>query len=101
MNLPRAPLFQKLHATVVASDDGGYVLLGLGGPHEALFRDVAWSTETVYRETLRRAAEAGLSLYEGEPCYDVDTPEDLARLKAELLESPELAPRTARVLSVL
>lgn len=85
-------------ASIVASDDGGYVLLGLRGPYEALFREIRWSTGTVYAETVKAASEAGLSLHEGEPHYDVDTPEDLIRVRAELSESPEIAPRTAEVL---
>lgn len=85
-------------ASIVGSDDGGYVLLGLRGPHETLFHDIRWSTATVYRETVLRASEAGLSLQEGRPHYDVDTPEDLDRLREELLHKPELAPRTAKAI---
>lgn len=96
-----ARALETYDASIVGSDDGGYVLLGLGGPHEALFRDVSWSTGTVHRETVERAAEAAISLHEGEPFYDVDVPEDLARLRAELLEKPQLAPRTAGVLEKL
>lgn len=40
-------------AAIVGSTDGGYVFLGLKGPREALFRGIEWSTETVYRETVR------------------------------------------------
>jgi glycosyltransferase A (GT-A) superfamily protein (DUF2064 family) len=88
-------------ASIIASDDGGYVLLALRGPHEALFRGIRWSTEAVYRETVKAALEAGVSVHEGEPCYDVDTPEDLIRVRAELLERPKIAPRTAAVLEAL
>ena len=88
-------------ASIIGSDDGGYVLLGLRGPHEALFRDIGWSTRTVYRETLERGSEAGLSIYEARPHYDVDTPDDLDRLRRELLERPGLAPRTAEALEKL
>ena len=82
-------------AAIIGSDDGGYVLLGLRGPHKELFRDISWSTATVYRETAQKASEAGLSLYEGKLHYDVDIPEDLDRLRGELLDRPRLAPRTA------
>ncbi len=88
-------------ASIIASDDGSYVLLGLRGPHQALFRGIRWSTETVYHETVKAASEDGVSLHEGEPCYDVDTPEDLIRVRAELLERPEIAPRAAGVLGEL
>ncbi|MEW5310807.1 MAG: hypothetical protein WDW38_002568 [Sanguina aurantia] len=40
--------------------DGGYYLLGLKQPHACLFQDMQWSTDSVYSETARRAAAAGL-----------------------------------------
>lgn len=87
--------------SIVPSEDGGYVLIGLRSPYEALFRDVAWSTETVYRETMEKAQRAGLSVHEGAIHYDVDTPEDLARLKAELQEHPQLSPHAAELIRTL
>lgn len=84
--------------SIIQSIDGGYVLLGLRRPFEAVFSGIEWSTEDVYRQTLARAEEAGLSVYEGRPWYDVDEPEDLARLADELGARPELAPRTAAVI---
>ena len=37
--------------------DGGYYLLGLKSPLPDVFSDMAWSTETVFRETCRRLAD--------------------------------------------
>jgi rSAM/selenodomain-associated transferase 1 len=88
-------------ASVVGSDDGGYVVLGLRAPHEALFRGVAWSTDAVYEQTLAQARAAGLSVYEAAPHRDVDTPEDLERLRRELASAPRLAPHTAEALKGL
>jgi hypothetical protein len=48
-----------------------------------------------HRQTLERAEEPGLSVQEGDPWYDVDEPEDLARLREEVAERLYLAPRTA------
>jgi rSAM/selenodomain-associated transferase 1 len=81
--------------SIIRSTDGGYVLLGLRRPVEAVFREVDWSTGAVHRQTLVRAKEAGLSVHEGDPWYDVDKPEDLVRLREELVARPHLAPRTA------
>jgi len=81
--------------SIIPSTDGGYVLLGLRRPVAAVFRGVDWSTEAVHRQTLERAEEAGLSVHEGNPWYDVDEPEDLDRLRGELDARPHLAPRTA------
>lgn len=88
-------------AAIVGSADGGYVLLGLKEPHEALFQGIKWSTGTVHRETLQRARDLGLNVHEGEPHYDVDTPEDLRRLEEELAKNPETAPHTAKFLKGL
>jgi len=81
--------------SIIPSTDGGYVLLGLRRPVGAVFRGVDWSTEAVHRQTRARAEGEGLSVYEGEPWYDVDEPGDLERLREELGARPDLAPRTA------
>ncbi len=89
----------ELHdISIIPSTDGGYVLLGLRRPVEAVFRGVDWSTEAVHRQTLEKAGEAGLSVYEGDSWYDVDAPEDLVRLREEVAARPRLAPRTAEFL---
>jgi hypothetical protein len=63
--------------------DGGYYLLALRAPQPALFRDIAWSTAAVCRETLARAAAAGLRVHLLPTLCDVDTEEDLRRLGVE------------------
>jgi glycosyltransferase A (GT-A) superfamily protein (DUF2064 family) len=70
-------------------------------PVGAVFRGMDWSTEAVFRQTLRGAGGAGLSVYEVEPWYDVDEPGDLARLGEELGAYPGRAPRTADFLGGL
>lgn len=86
------------------SEDGGYYLAALKAPQEALFRDMVWSTGTVYRETRRRAAQAGLRLGEVERRWDLDTFDEVRRLWA-LLNDPETAgyarglPRTREALA--
>lgn len=80
-------------------DDGGYNVIGLPAPEPELFRDVAWSTPQVFETTVRRARAAGLPLTVLETAYDVDRPEDLARLAAD--PDLALAPRTAAVLAEL
>ena len=83
---------------IIPSADGGYVLIGFGRPREAVFAGIGWSTAGVYRQTLARAREAGLSVYEGEAWYDVDERRDLLRLEDELRARPDFAPRTAETL---
>jgi glycosyltransferase A (GT-A) superfamily protein (DUF2064 family) len=73
------------------ADDGGYYFLGLKAPHAAMFRDIAWSTETVADAT--RAREIGLDLIELAPWYDVD---DAASLGVLLRESAGYAAPATR-----
>ncbi len=54
------------------AQDGGYVLLGLKSPHEALFREISWSTPVVLDQTLRAARGQRLSVRLLEPLVDID-----------------------------
>jgi rSAM/selenodomain-associated transferase 1 len=78
------------------AEDGGYYLIGVRDDHVRLFEDVPWSTSAVLEITLGRARAAGLRTVCLSSCGDVDTPDDLARLRAALAELPCLAPATRR-----
>jgi rSAM/selenodomain-associated transferase 1 len=65
------------------TEDGGYALLGLRKPQPALFTDMAWSTPGVLAQTRERIAAGGLRLAELPLLWDVDRPEDVARLAQE------------------
>ncbi len=71
-------------AVLGSTSDGGYYLLGLKRAHAALFRDVAWSTDTVAATTCARAAEIGLELAHLPEWFDVDDGPSLKRLVASL-----------------
>ncbi len=96
-----ASALESRDVAIIPSIDGGYVLLGLRRPVGVVFHRVDWSTGVVFRQTLRRADEAGLAVYEGDPWYDVDEPDDLVRLGGDLGGHPERAPRTADFLKRL
>lgn len=68
------------------SADGGYYLIGLKQPHPEPFENIAWSTASVFAETLAGARRAGLELVELPLWYDVDDGATLDLLEAELLE---------------
>ena len=67
--------------------DGGYYLIGLradvqqrkqdGELTELLFRNSAWGTGQVLRQTVRQAEKAGLSFALLPELHDIDRPEDL------------------------
>jgi len=81
------------------AEDGGYYLIGVRADHPTLFEEVSWSTAEVLAITLRRARAAGLRAACVSSCFDVDTPDDLTRLRAVLTESPHPAPATSRFLT--
>ena len=56
--------------------DGGYYLLGMRSLLPTLFRDMAWSTESVRATTLERIAAAGKTVAELPMLMDVDTEAD-------------------------
>lgn len=62
-------------------DDGGYYLVGLRRPAPVLFAAMPWSTPALLAETVTRAARAGLRVRLLPGWFDVDRPEDLARLR--------------------
>ena len=75
---------EEADAALCPADDGGYYLVGLARPAPELFRGVEWSTPRAYAQTAANAARLRLRLLELPLWYDVDTPADLRRLRAEL-----------------
>jgi uncharacterized protein len=75
------------------SVDGGYYLIGMKRAEPRVFERIAWSTESVYAETVDRVREAGLELVELPRWYDVDDAATLGVLEHELLRGgrPEFA----------
>jgi rSAM/selenodomain-associated transferase 1 len=112
--LPRRRLWEAFavlargnRAVLVPAEDGGYCAIGLHrsvAPAE-VFRDIPWSSPSVLRATLDRLSMAGAPASVLAPSYDVDLPEDLARLRRDLASrDPSEAdfPRaTARALAML
>jgi uncharacterized protein len=68
-------------AAIIPAEDGGYALIGLRSPAQALFSDMHWSAPTVMDETRRRLKQLGLTWREPVTLWDLDVPEDLERLR--------------------
>lgn len=64
-------------------DDGGYYLIGWKRPHPFLVRDARMSTPDTLADTLALAARARLRVALLPAWYDVDSPDDLARLATD------------------
>ncbi len=67
-------------AVFVPCEDGGYALIGLKSVDAKLFEDIAWGSDRVMAETRVRLEQRGWTWRELETLWDVDRPEDYARL---------------------
>ena len=85
--LPRTHIQRLLDAkadvAIGPCEDGGYYAIGCRRAHPDMFAGVEWSTGKVLEQTESALRMCGLSFERGEIWYDVDGPEDLARLIAE------------------
>lgn len=64
--------------------DGGYYLLGARRLHPILFQKMPWGTDKVLSITRQRVKSSKIPHAELPPWYDVDTPDDVARLWSDL-----------------
>jgi uncharacterized protein len=83
------------------AEDGGYYLIGVIAPQPRLFEDMAWSTSSVLPTTLMRAKDLGLRSHVLPPWFDVDTADDLMRLRNEMKADGCQARRTSAFLRTL
>ena len=74
---------EEADAVFVPAFDGGYALVGLRHPCEALFAEMPWSTPQVMALTRARALTAGLRIAELPAVADIDEPQDLRHLPAD------------------
>ena len=70
-------------AALIPAEDGGYVLIGATRAHQHMFDGIEWGGPTVLAAQRQRFRALDWRWHEGAIRWDVDRPEDLARL-AEL-----------------
>jgi hypothetical protein len=84
------------------ASDGGYYLLALDRPRPELFDGISWSTPSVLRQTLERAASLGLRVRLLKALTDIDTLADLRsewpRVRVLMQNRPLLAAALAAAL---
>jgi uncharacterized protein len=80
--------------------DGGYYLIGFGQAAwpraAALFTDIPWSTDTVFRATVDKATQAALQINVLPGWYDLDTMDDLRQALLDARPESNLARWGAR-----
>ncbi len=87
-----ARMLQSADAVIAPAEDGGYPLIGLRRVSAALFEGVEWSTAGVVGQTRARLTILGWRWRELRTVWDVDRPDDVARLHASgLLSRPATA----------
>jgi rSAM/selenodomain-associated transferase 1 len=64
-------------AVIGPARDGGYYLLGMNKPYTEVFRNKDWSTETVFKETIRDFDSLGLKYAKLQMLRDIDIEDDL------------------------
>ena len=90
-------------AVLGPSLDGGYYLIGCSKFIPEVFKEISWGKSTVLRETAEALNHSQCSFSYLIDWYDIDTDEDLMRLREEIgfyyREEPERVPqRIAKVL---
>lgn len=73
---------QERSVVLKPADDGGYVMVGSRGCFPAMFQDVAWGTDSVFQQTLKLLSQDGVQAVVLDSTFDVDTVEDLEKLRA-------------------
>lgn len=94
-------LSDPMSLSIGPSEDGGYYLLGMNDYYPQLFRDMAYSHDEVFAQTLDKVADTGAKVSILPFWYDVDTPDLLNRLIKDLEDQGIHAKNTRRVLASL
>jgi rSAM/selenodomain-associated transferase 1 len=71
-------LLQQTDLVIGPARDGGYYLLGMNQPVKSVFDAIAWSSQTVFRDTVARAARENCSVSLLPVLTDVDKAEDIS-----------------------
>ena len=102
--LPR-DIYERAHAALASadavigpSDDGGFYLLAIKRCPDGLLANLPWSSPVTFAKTLDRLRDVGMSPVVLDSWFDIDRPEDLDRLRADLSARPDAAPATRRAL---
>lgn len=75
-------------------EDGGFYLIGLRVLQREIFADVEWSSAETFNQTARNIKSVGYRLSLAPLWFDVDLPNDLEKLRKNLLKNPAAAPKT-------
>jgi len=89
---------QKADAVLGPSADGGFYLIGLKDCPVGMLEGIQWSHSTTLAATTHKLEQFGMKTVLTNPWFDIDSHEDLERLRRMLANDPSSAPRTAELL---
>ncbi len=75
-------------SAIIPAQDGGYAAIGLARYIPELFKQIDWSTERVFNQTIERCKSANLTTWVGEPVNDIDTLSDWESVMHQYPEAP-------------
>ena len=82
-------------------EDGGFYLLGLRQCPPGLLDGITWSHTDTFEQVLARLRAAGFRVSVLDSWFDVDRPEDLAKLRQKISSREIQAPATEKALELL
>ncbi len=82
LRLAATALREGNDAVFLPAEDGGYVLAGLRRAETCVFTGMPWGSADVMAETRRRLQQCSMDWLEPVLLWDVDGPEDIARLRS-------------------
>ncbi|HEX9255143.1 MAG TPA: TIGR04282 family arsenosugar biosynthesis glycosyltransferase [Candidatus Angelobacter sp.] len=85
-------------AVLGPSADGGFYLMGLKDCPVGVLDGIQWSHSTTLAATVQKLEQFGMKTVLIDPWFDIDSHEDLERLRRQLANDPSAAPRTADLL---
>jgi hypothetical protein len=85
-------------AVLGPSADGGFYLIGLKDCPVGVLEAIQWSHSTTLAATMHKLEQFGMKTVLINPWFDIDSHEDLERLRRQLANDPAAAPRTAELL---
>jgi uncharacterized protein len=103
-DLPAAYLENARQALATAdavlgpSADGGFYLIGLKDCPVGVLEGIQWSHSTTLAATVHKLEQFGMKTVLINPWFDIDSHQDLERLRRQLANDPAAAPRTAELL---
>ena len=89
---------QTADAVLGPSADGGFYLIGLKDCPVGVLEGIQWSHSTTLAATVHKLEQFGMKTVLINPWFDIDSHEDLERLRRMLANDPAAAPRTAEPL---